>query len=337
MADQLSREGASFSAILGHEGPKAHLKAATASGQLGHAYLLEGIRGIGKKTLTDAFVKALLCQHRSEDGESCGSCAACRSFDHHNHPDVKRIAPAEDKNSISVKQIREELIKDINICPYDSLRKVYIIEAADKLTIEAQNAMLKTLEEPPTYGIIVLLAESSTSFLPTVLSRCVRISLQPLNQALIGDWLQKRGIPKEKANMAAAFAQGAPGQALQLCENEEFEEIRRAVFDFLARIPEASQLEVMRGQQLWEKYKSAQDKLFSFMLVWYRDILVYQETGEPGRLLCSDQTRTICGLAAYYSSEKLIQIVETILDIDKKLKANANPALAIDCLLMILK
>lgn len=337
MADQMSREGASFSAILGHEGPKAHLKAAIVSGQLGHAYLLEGTRGIGKKMLTDAFVKALLCEHKNEEGESCGKCASCRSFDHRNHPDVKRIGPAGDKNSISVKQIREELIKDINVRPYDSTRKVYIIEAADKLTMEAQNAMLKTLEEPPSYGIIILLAESSASFLPTILSRCVKISLQPIDQALIGSWLQRRGVPKEKANIAAAFAQGAPGQALQLCENEEFEEIRQAVFEFLTRIPEVSELEVMRGQQLWEKYKSAYDKLFSFMLVWYRDILVYQETGDLQRLLCTDQIKTIGGLAAYYSNEKLIQIVETILDIDKKLKANANPALAIDCLLMILK
>ena len=124
MADQMSREGASFSAILGHEGPKAHLKAAIVSGQLGHAYLLEGTRGIGKKMLTDAFVKALLCEHKNEEGESCGKCASCRSFDHRNHPDVKRIGPAGDKNSISVKQIREELIKDINVRPYDSTRKV---------------------------------------------------------------------------------------------------------------------------------------------------------------------------------------------------------------------
>lgn len=337
MANQKSGEGASFSAILGHEGAKAHLQTALLTGKLSHAYLIEGSQGSGKKMLASAFVKALLCEKRNETGESCGECASCRSFDHNNHPDVKRIAPEKDKSSISVKQIRDELVKDISIRPYGSQKKIYIIEEADKLTVEAQNAMLKTLEEPPVYGMIILLAESTTSFLPTILSRCVKVSLQPLEQGLICRWLTSRGVQGEKASIAAAFAQGAVGRALQLCESEEFEEIRQAVFSFLSKIPDMTQLEIMRGAQLWEQYKSAQETIFSLMLIWYRDILVYQETGEPERLLCTDQTAAIGGLAAYYSSEKVIRIAEAILDIDKKMKANANPALAIDCLLMILK
>lgn len=335
MADELGREGASFSAILGHEGAKAHLQAALSSGQMSHAYLIEGIPGVGKKTLARAFVKALLCENGN--GESCGKCSSCQSFEHGNHPDIKRIRPAEDKNSISVKQVRDELVKDMSIRPYGSRYKVYIIEDADKLTVEAQNAMLKTIEEPPAYGLILLIAESAASFLPTILSRCVRVTLQPLSNQLVRQGLEQRGIESGKASIAAAFSQGSLGQALELCENAEFEEIRQALFQFLAQIPQLSQLEILRGASLWDQYKTEQETLFSLLLIWYRDLLVYQETEDSQRLLCVDQLAAVQQAAAHYSKEKLIQLIDRIVDIHRKIKANGNAALAIDCLLKDLK
>ena len=341
MADQLSREGASFSAILGHDGAKAHLQAALADRQMSHAYLLEGTHGVGKKTLANAFVKTLLCQTpiAGPNGQQdcCGRCQSCRSFDHDNHPDVKRIRTLPDKNTISVKQIRDELVKDISIRPYGGQYKIYLIEEAERLTVEAQNAMLKTLEEPPAYGLIIMMAESAAAFLPTILSRCVKISLQPLDSKVVKAELGRRGVESGKAGIAAAFAQGSIGQALKLCEDENFEEMRTELFQFLGRIPQLSQLEVMKGSQLWDQFKSEQEALFSLLLIWYRDILVYQETRDPAQILCADQLETIASMASYYENRKLIQITDKVLDIHKKLKANANAALAIDCLLMELK
>ena len=341
MADQLSREGASFSAILGHDGAKAHLQAALADQQMSHAYLLEGTHGVGKKTLANAFVKTLLCQTpiAGPNGQQdcCGRCQSCRSFDHDNHPDVKRIRTLPDKNTISVKQIRDELVKDISIRPYGGQYKIYLIEEAERLTVEAQNAMLKTLEEPPAYGLIIMMAESAAAFLPTILSRCVKISLQPLDSKVVKAELGRRGVESGKACIAAAFAQGSIGQALKLCEDENFEEMRTELFQFLGRIPQLSQLEVMKGSQLWDQFKSEQEALFSLLLIWYRDILVYQETRDPAQILCADQLETIASMASYYENRKLIQITDKVLDIHKKLKANANAALAIDCLLMELK
>ena len=341
MADQLSREGASFSAILGHDGAKAHLQAALADRQMSHAYLLEGTHGVGKKTLANAFVKTLLCQApiAGPNGQQdcCGRCQSCRSFDHDNHPDVKRIRTLPDKNTISVKQIRDELVKDISIRPYGGQYKIYLIEEAERLTVEAQNAMLKTLEEPPAYGLIIMMAESAAAFLPTILSRCVKISLQPLDSKVVKAELGRRGVESGKAGIAAAFAQGSIGQALKLCEDENFEEMRTELFQFLSRIPQLSQLEVMKGSQLWDQFKSEQEALFSLLLIWYRDILVYQETRDPAQILCADQLETIASMASYYENRKLIQITDKVLDIHKKLKANANAALAIDCLLMELK
>ncbi len=341
MAAQFSREGASFSAVLGHDGAKAHLQAALADRQMSHAYLIEGNHGVGKTTLASAFIKTLLCQEPLMGPEGrqdcCGRCQSCRSFDHDNHPDVKWIRAAQDKNTISVKQIRDELVKDISIRPYGSQYKIYVIEEAERLTIEAQNAMLKTLEEPPAYGLIIMLAESAATFLPTILSRCVKISLQPLDIKVVKGALSQRGIEEGKAGIAAAFAQGSIGQALKLCEDEGFEEMRQVLFQFLGQIPQLSQLEVLKGAQLWEQFKSEQEAIFSLLLIWYRDILVYQETYDPAQILCSDQLGTISKMASYYDNRKLIQITDKVLDIHKKLKANANAALAIDCLLMELK
>jgi DNA polymerase-3 subunit delta' len=341
MADQLSREGASFSAILGHDGAKAHLQAALADRQMSHAYLIEGTHGVGKTTLANAFIKTLLCQEpiTRANGyrDCCNQCQSCRSFDHDNHPDVKRIRTLEDKNTISVKQIRDELVKDISVRPYGSQYKIYVIEEAERLTVEAQNAMLKTLEEPPAYGLIIMLAESAASFLSTILSRCVKISLQPLDTKVVRAELEKRGVEAGRAAVASAFAQGSIGQALKLCEDEGFEELRRALFDFLGRIPQLSQLEVMKGAQLWEQFKGEQEAIFSLLFIWYRDILVYRETRDPAQILCADQMETIASMASYYDDRKLIRITDMVLDIHKKLKANANAALAIDCLLMELK
>ena len=341
MAQQLNKEGVSFSAVLGHDGAKAHLQAALADRQMSHAYLIEGTHGVGKTTLANAFIKTLLCQNpvsgQAGQQDCCNRCQSCRGFDHDNHPDVKRIRAAQDKNTISVKQIRDELVKDISIRPYGSLYKIYVIEEAERLTIEAQNAMLKTLEEPPAYGLIIMLSESAASFLPTILSRCVKISLQPLDIKMVKAELSRRGIEEGKAGIVAAFAQGSIGQALKLCEDEGFEEMRQALFQFLGQIPQLSQLEVLKGAQLWEQFKSEQEAIFSLLLIWYRDILVYQETHDPAQILCSDQLETISKMASYYDNRKLIQITDKVLDIHKKLKANANAALAIDCLLMELK
>lgn len=334
MAENAGRKGASFSAILGHEDAKKHLKAALATQQLSHAYIIEGAAGIGKSLLADAFVKALLCENRREDGDSCGICPSCRRFDHGSYPDVRYIAPAEGKASISVKQIREDLVADMNVRPYLGRYKVYILEKADTLTPEAQNAMLKTIEEPPAYGLIFLLAESSASFLPTVVSRCVKIPLQLLSRDQIIEGLEVNGISGEKAKLVASSAQGSLGRALMLCQDEEFEALRQKLFGFLETIPNASLLDIMRGTSIWEEYDHRQELFFSLLLIWYRDVLLYQELSEAANILCTERKEGIRRSAYYYQKETILNILDMVQDIDKRLKGGVSKALAIDCLFM---
>ena len=194
--------------------------------------------------------------------------------------------------------------------------------------------MLKTIEEPPAYGIVLLLAESENSFLPTILSRCVKISLSPLPTHLLCSALIGKGFPEPEAQAAAALVQGSLGDALKLSRDENFSLLRTELFDFLASLPTASPSEVMRGASLFESYKSSRDTLVSLLTIGFRDVSVYRETEDPSLLLIRDRMSAMKAYAETYSSEKILRICETIPDIYTKLQHNVNAALAIDCLLM---
>ncbi|MBQ1368636.1 MAG: hypothetical protein IIY45_11215 [Firmicutes bacterium] len=314
--------GASFSAILGHEEAKKHLSEAVRDGHISHAYLIEGIPGVGKKMLADAFVAELF-----------GTEEERRLLSHGNHPDVKKIRPLPEKKSISKEQIQTDLVGDIDIRPYKGRYKVYIIEEADKLTVEAQNTMLKTIEEPPEYGVILLLAERASSFLPTILSRCVKISLQPLPVEMITEVLVRRGVSEEQARAAAVFAQGSLGKAQMLLSDQDFSAMRRDLFGFLARVPELKPIDVLRGAGLFETYKKETQQLLDLMLLWVRDELIYLATGDPDRILTVDYRQEICRGAEKYSLEKLGEIVLLIRQIDTGLSQNVNRDLALDRLM----
>lgn len=330
-----------FASVLGHEGVKHHLMTALSDGLISHAYLIEGPRGVGKKTLSRALVRALLCEepvHLPDGGiDSCGHCRCCELLDHSNHPDVKIIRPAEEGKAITVDQIRDELVSDMQVLPYMDSYKIYVVENADKLNAQAQNALLKTIEEPPSYGLILLLAENETSFLPTILSRCIRVSLSPLPSDLVMQSLRQKNIPEDTAALCAAFSQGSIGEALQLCSDETFASLRSTLFDFLASIPQCTPLQILNGGKIFDEYKSRRDAVFSLLNLWFRDVGVYRETKDSSMLLLKDRLDDIARLSEYYSSEKILRICDRISDTYKKLQANVNAQLAIDCLMIELQ
>ena len=311
--------GASFSAILGHEEAKRHLSEAIRDGHISHAYLIEGMAGVGKRSMARAFVAELFGDEESQ-----------RLIEHGNHPDVKTIRPEDGKKSISKEQIQTGLVADIGIMLYRSPYKVYIIEEADKLTVEAQNTMLKTIEEPPAYGLILLLAERASSFLPTILSRCVRILLTPLDMELITGALIEKGVDPDSARSAAAFAQGSLGAALSLTTDETFSGMRIELYDFLSQVPSMKPIGVLRGSQMFDTYKQETNRLLDLMMLWYRDLLVYALTGDAARVLTTDYLSDISRVCASYSTEQMTRIVQVIRDIYSGLSQNVNRDLAMD-------
>lgn len=174
-----------FSDIYGYETIKEHLQSAISMGKVSHAYVISGGLGSGKKLIASTFAQTLQCE--AGGVEPCGVCHSCVQAAGRNQPDIIWVGH-EKPGSIGVDDIRDQLVSDMQIKPYSSPYKIYIIDEADKLTVAAQNAMLKTIEEPPAYGIVILLANNPDVFLQTILSRCVVLdryaTQKDINEAL---------------------------------------------------------------------------------------------------------------------------------------------------------
>lgn len=174
-----------FEKILGNEHIKKQLRKSIKNNQVSHSYLFIGIDGIGKKLLATEFAKAMQCLN---EDKYCNSCKSCIEFDSNNNPDFLYIEP--DGNSIKIEQIRD-MQKRIQEKPIISEKKVYIINNADKMTVEAQNSLLKTLEEPPEYATIILIGSSENAFLTTIKSRCMILHFNPIEDEKMLHYLQK--------------------------------------------------------------------------------------------------------------------------------------------------
>ena len=160
----------SFKDVVGHKNIIRYIQNAVTADAVSHAYILNGERGSGKKLLANLFAMSLQCQNRDEDGDACGKCQSCRQALNGNQPDIIRVTH-EKPNTISVDDIRVQVNDDIVIRPYSSKYKIYIIADADLMSVQAQNALLKTIEEPPQYAVIMLLTENADTLLPTNRSR----------------------------------------------------------------------------------------------------------------------------------------------------------------------
>ena len=319
--------------LVGHDAVLQHIRSAVRAGRVSHAYLIEGAEGSGKKTLANQFAMALLCRDPQE-GQPCGKCDSCRVFLSGNHPDMHYLRPGE-KGTLPVQYVREQLVQDIEILPYQSGRKVYIVEQAQTMNVQAQNALLKTIEEPPEYGVVILLAESIQSFLPTVRSRCVLLRLLRLPEELVTRILTEQyQVTPELAASCAACCQGAVGQALKLACSPEFAALRSQWMDRLARLAEADTLEVLSWSEALENDKEHIQEVLRMMLAWFRDLLLVMETGETSRCICQDQRSALEKAVRFYEGKELYRKIRMLSDAQNKLQHNVNYALWSDWLLM---
>ena len=215
---------AGFGDIVGQQQIKEHLQNALSTGKISHAYIINGEKSSGKEFIAKVFAMALQCEEGSM--EPCQECRSCKQALSGNHPDIIRVVH-EKPNSVSVDDIRTQVNNDVAVKPYSSPYKVYIISEAEKMTVQAQNAILKTLEEPPAYAVILLLTDNVNSLLPTILSRCVVLNMKPVPDALVKEYLcSQLQVPDYKAEVCAAFARGNVGKAKMLATSEDFENIK---------------------------------------------------------------------------------------------------------------
>ena len=326
-----------FKDVVGHKNIIQYIGNAVTSGAISHAYILNGERGSGKKLLANLFAMSRQCQNRDEDGDACGKCQSCKQAVSGNQPDIIRVTH-EKPTTISVDDIREQVNNDIQIKPYSSPYKIYIIAEADMMSVQAQNALLKTIEEPPEYAVIILLTENAETLLPTIRSRCVMLKLRNIKDQLVKKYLMEQmEIPDYKADVCVAFAQGNMGKAIALATSEYFNEIKEEAVHLLRNIDDMQVEELMGAVKKCSAYKMNISDYMDVIAIWYRDVLIYKATKNVDRVVFSDQMRYIKDRAKKSSYEGIENILEGLEKAKARLKANVNFELTMELLLLTIK
>ena len=331
----------SFSDIYGYETIKEHMQSAIKMGKVSHAYIINGGLGSGKKTLAGLFAKTLQCEGISESVDPCNKCHSCIQADTHNQPDIiwiKHEKPA----SIGIDDVREQIISDIQIKPYSSRYKIYIIDEAEKLTVAAQNALLKTIEEPPAYGIIIFLTTNADIFLQTILSRCVMLDLRPIKDDIVDEYLKKNysDISDYERKFAVNFAQGKIGRARSIVESTEYAQLKNDVMNVIKNAKNMTSGDIMavaKDVKDMSNYNLTIDDYLDLMAMWFRDVLLFKSTNDTNYLIFSDEISLIKSQAQTMSYEGIQDILNSIDKVKIRLKANVNFELCIELLIMAMK
>jgi DNA polymerase-3 subunit delta' len=324
----------SFQQIVGHESIIEHLQNAIQAGKVSHAYIYHGEDGMGKKTLATAFAKVMQCE--AGKTTSCNQCKSCLQAESNNHPDIKWVT--HEKASIGVEDIRLQVNADIQVKPYSSPYKIYIIDSAEKMTEAAQNALLKTIEEPPEYVVILLLVSNINIILPTILSRCVQLNLKPVDKQLMNEFLMvHHHIPDYMAEVAADFSGGNVGKAIKYASSEEFEHMKEDVLHILKYIDEMELHEILAGLKTITDGKASIEDEIDLMVLWFRDVLMLKATGDPNLLLYRDEFAFIKKQANTRSYEGLEKIISSMEKAKIRLKANVNTDIALELMLLTIK
>ncbi|MDD7333509.1 MAG: DNA polymerase III subunit [Lachnospiraceae bacterium] len=326
---------AGFGDIIGHEQIITHLRSAIALDMVSHAYILNGPEYSGKMMLAEAFAMALQCEGEGE--RPCLECRSCRQATDHNQPDIIYVSH-EKPNTIGVDDIRTQINNDIVIKPYSSRYKVYIVDEAEKMNQQAQNALLKTIEEPPAYAVILLLTTNADSFLQTILSRCITLNLKAVKEDVIRDYLMKHyQIPDYQADVCAAFSQGNVGKAVQLASSEDFGELKASVLQLVKRLDDIDLYEFGGAIKQIGEYKLQINDYFDLITIWFRDVLYMKATNDVNGLIFKDEVYDIKRQAAKRSYQG-IEIILKALDTAKlRLNANVNFDLTLELLLLTIK
>ena len=324
-----------FKDILGHEQIKEHFQNAVRTGSVSHAYILSGEAGMGRKSLANAFALSLLCEKGLPD--PCMKCHACRQVLSGNHPDLIYVTH-EKPASIGVDDIRRQINDTILIRPYSSYYKIYIVDEAEKMTVQAQNALLKTIEEPPSYGIILLLATNPDVFLPTILSRCVQLKLRPLKDSTVKEYLvHSLKVEESQADIYAAFARGNLGRAIHLAQSEDFKHMYQELTGLLKRIKEEDISQLMDYIRNFKEEGMDIRECLDFMQMWYRDVLMYKTTKDVNLLIFKDEFSSVKAAGVVSGYDGLEKILNAIDKARVRLDANVNMELVMELLFLTMK
>ncbi len=331
--------------MIGHEWAVEQLRGALAAGSDAHAYLFSGPAGIGKALLALRLAQALNCE--TSPVEPCLACRSCRRIERGNHPDIRisgmaaqaaglKADEAARQKELKIATIREWL-RDIALRPYEGRRRVLILHDAERLSEEAANAMLKTLEEPPPFATLILVA-NSVDLLPTIVSRCRVLRLRPLPRRQVAVALEARGVTSEDAALLAAWSGGRIGWALSMLETPDEIGRRDEQLAALLALHEGGRPAGLRwAEQRAKEYRSGeQATVFAWLELWqswWRDVLLTY-TGCTEGVVNIDRREALERAAARHQLAELYAFTARIGQAAQQLRENGNPQLVLENLVL---
>ena len=324
----------SFKDIIGQERVIKILIKSLKEDKISSSYIFVGSEGTGKKFTAIEFTKTINCLNLNKKLEVCDNCHSCNEINKQCCPDLKIIEPI--KSSIKIEQIRE-MRKEIGLKPFKNKKKIYIIDKAEKMTLEASNCLLKTIEEPPYYAIIILICSRIDPILPTIVSRCQIINFGLITSIKIKELsLSKiKNIEKEKAEIISKLAQGSIGKAFKLLTDKEYFIRRETLLNYLSTIVPGKY-----SNDFFEKVEKIIleidkiEEILEIIKLWYRDILIIKKTGKQKYIVNCDKVEMLGKKSQVYSQKMLIDILNYLELAEEYLTKNVNKRLILERLYM---
>lgn len=323
-----------FNQIYGNENIIKSLKNSIINNTISNAYIFDGAEKTGKETIAKCFAKLLQCKKNNQN--PCNECSSCLSFDNGNNPDV--IFLKSEKKTIGVEEIREKIIKNTNIKPFNNKYKIFIIKDAHKMTTQAQNAILKTLEEPPPYTVFLLLSKNYNLFLPTILSRCILFKIKPISTYLIKEFLKNQSFEFDRNNIDiyANYSLGSIGKAIEIATSKHFFELRKFTLNEIYNLQNSDLIQMYNSINKLEEYKDNIQQILDIFLLTYRDAIIYKSTNSFEKVIQKDTNEIIQKLSKF-SYKNLIKKINAILNSKNFLNQNINFYMNMECLFLKLK
>jgi len=341
-----------FSDIIGQQHIKEHFQSAVINGTLSHAYIINGEKSSGKSMLAKAFAMAIMCDMGGS--EPCLECDSCKKILNRCNPDVINLVRDQKKKTdvIGIDEIRSQIISGMYDRPYYGDRKVYIIEDADKMNVQAQNALLKTLEEPPGYAVLILTTTNASRLLPTILSRCIVLNMRPVTDKVIRKYLREQDkFLDDTIDVIIAMASGNIGKARLLSEDKDFISFQREILDILISVPSSDYRRVLDSVETLCKYTGnlkqkkkksetkevkiySSEEVFDIFILWYRDVLLYKATEDTNSLIFKKEATEIAKQSMYFKYDSLNEVSKLIEDAKSKIKSNLKFSSVMELLLI---
>jgi DNA polymerase-3 subunit delta' len=319
-----------FENIEAQESPVSILKRALEKERVPTAYLFTGTAGCGRMMAALATAAGLNCH---AGPTACGSCPSCLLYASGNHPDLHIIGVPDSKRQISIEQIRERILERAYLKPLTGSTSTFIVEDAHRMNLNASNAFLKTLEEPPPTSHFILIAPDRDSVLPTISSRCQVLRFSPLPRQFVEKILVREGIARQDASLLAAMAKGSIKKAIAYHSTGALEELAQE-FEPLSSLHEYGMGQLLDLAQRWGRNRQDALGLLEFLAQWYRDMLIIAEGAPEDQVIHIAHLNELKKVAGRIGGPGLSAIIESVEDAREAIEGNTNVQLTLDTLLL---